>query len=113
MPPNRLLASAIARAWSPFTYCLHQPYREGDLSCLANSSCPFLAAWFVTGNLVGVVMARRRRDRFPWWLLGVAFGALPVPLALEAEHGEQPAGRANSPSRRRTSRRQSLTSTTP
>ena len=61
----------------------------------------FLAAWFVTGILAGVVMARRRRDRFPWWLLGVAFGALTVPLALEAEHGEQPAGRASSPSRRR------------
>jgi hypothetical protein len=55
----------------------------------------FLAAWFVTGILAGVVMARRRRDRFPWWLLGVAFGALTVPLALEAEHGEQPAGRAS------------------
>jgi hypothetical protein len=70
----------------------------------------FLAAWFVTGILAGVVMARRR-DRFPWWLLGVA--ALTVPLALEAEHGEQPAGRASSPSRRRTSRRQSLPPTTP
>jgi hypothetical protein len=73
----------------------------------------FLAAWFVTGILAVVVMARRRRDRFPWRLLGVAFGALTVPLALEAEHGEQPAGRASSPSRRRTSRRQSLPSTTP
>jgi hypothetical protein len=72
----------------------------------------FLAAWYVTGILAGV-MARRRRDHFPWWLLGVAFGALMVPLALEAEHGEQPAGRASSPSRRRTSRRQSLPSTTP
>jgi hypothetical protein len=57
----------------------------------------FLAAWFVTGILAGVVMARRRRDRFPWWLLGVAFGALILPLALGAEHGEQPTGRARSP----------------
>jgi uncharacterized membrane protein YoaK (UPF0700 family) len=73
----------------------------------------FLAAWFVTGILASVIMARRRRDHFPWWLLGVAFGALTVPLALDAEHGEQPAGRASSPSRRRTSRRQSLPSTTP
>jgi uncharacterized membrane protein YoaK (UPF0700 family) len=72
----------------------------------------FLAAWFVTGILASVIMARRR-DHFPWWLLGVAFGALTVPLALDAEHGEQPAGRASSPSRRRTSRRQSLPSTTP
>lgn len=30
----------------------------------------FLAAWFVTGILAGVVMARR--DRFPWWLLGLS-----------------------------------------
>jgi hypothetical protein len=52
----------------------------------------FLAAWFVTG----IVMARRRRDRFPWWLLGVAFGALIVPLAFVAEHGEQPTCRASS-----------------
>ena len=57
----------------------------------------FLAAWLVTGILAGVVMARRRRDRFPWWLLGVAFGALIVPLAFRAEHGEEPAGRASSP----------------
>jgi hypothetical protein len=59
----------------------------------------FLAGWFVTGILAGVVMARRRRDRFPWWLLGVAFGALIVPLAFGARHGEQPAGRARSPLR--------------
>jgi hypothetical protein len=57
----------------------------------------FLAAWSVTGILAGVVMSRRRRDRFPWWLLGVAFGALIVPLAFGAEHGEQPTGRASSP----------------
>jgi hypothetical protein len=57
----------------------------------------FLAAWFVTGIVAGVVMARRRRDRFPWWLLGVAFGALIVPLAFVAEHGVQPIGRASSP----------------
>lgn len=57
----------------------------------------FMAAWFVPGIVAGVVMARRRRDRFPWWLLGVAFGALIVPLAFVAEHGEQPTGRASSP----------------
>jgi hypothetical protein len=71
----------------------------------------FLATWLVTGIFVSVVMARRR-VHFSWWLLGVAFGALTVPLAPEAEHGEQPAGRASSPSRRRTSRRQSMPSTT-
>jgi hypothetical protein len=57
----------------------------------------FLAAWLATGILAGVVMGRRCRDCFPWWLLGVAFGALIVPLAFVAEHGEQPTGRASSP----------------
>lgn len=57
----------------------------------------FLAAWLATGILAGIVMSRRRRDRFPWWLLGVAFGALIVPLAFKAEHGEEPTGRASSP----------------
>jgi hypothetical protein len=57
----------------------------------------FLAAWFVIGILAGVVIARHHRDRFPWWLLGVAFGPLIVPLALGAEHREQAAGRARSP----------------
>ena len=57
----------------------------------------FLAAWLATGILAGIVMSRRRRDRFPWWLLGVAFGALIVPLALGAEHGGQPTGRTSSP----------------
>jgi hypothetical protein len=56
----------------------------------------FLAAWLATGILAGAVMARRRRDRFPWWLLGGAFGALIVPLAFVAEHGEQPTCRASS-----------------
>jgi hypothetical protein len=56
----------------------------------------FPAAWFVTGIVAGVVMARPR-DCFPWWLLGVAFGALIVPLAFVAAHGEQPTGRASSP----------------
>jgi hypothetical protein len=57
----------------------------------------FLAAWLATGILAGIVMSRRRRDRFPWWLLGVALGALIVPLTLGAEHREQPTGRASSP----------------
>jgi hypothetical protein len=57
----------------------------------------FLAAWFATGIAAGVVMTRRRRDRFPWWLLGVTFGALILPLALGAEHREQPTGRASPP----------------
>ena len=74
----------------------------------------FLAAWLATGILAGIVMSPRRRDRFPWWLLGVALGALIVPLTLGAEHGEQPTGRASSPKRRRTSPFQSsLPSTTP
>jgi hypothetical protein len=57
----------------------------------------FLAAWLATGILAGIVISRRRRDRFPWWLLGVALGALIVPLTLGAEHREQPTGRASSP----------------
>lgn len=57
----------------------------------------FLAAWFATGIVAGVFIGRRRPDRFPWWLLGVAFGALIVPLALPAERREQSAGRAKSP----------------
>ena len=56
-----------------------------------------LAAWLATGIVAGIVMSYRRHDRFPWWLLGVAFGALIVPLAFGAEHGEQPTGRASSP----------------
>jgi hypothetical protein len=59
----------------------------------------FVAAWFATGILAGVVIGRRRRDRFPWWLLGVALGALIVPLTLGAEHAGQPTGRARSPLR--------------
>jgi hypothetical protein len=57
----------------------------------------FLTAWLTTGILAGVVMGRCR-DRFPWWLLGVAFGPLIVPLALGTERREQrPASRARSP----------------
>ena len=32
-----------------------------------------LAAWLATGIVAGIVMSYRRHDRFPWWLLGVAF----------------------------------------
>jgi hypothetical protein len=49
-----------------------------------------LAAWLATGIVVGIVMSHRRHDRFPWWLLGVAFGPLLVPLALGAERREEP-----------------------
>jgi hypothetical protein len=56
----------------------------------------FLTAWSTTGILAGVAMGRR--DRFPWWLVGAAFGPLIVPLALGTErHEQQPAGRAKSP----------------
>jgi hypothetical protein len=50
-----------------------------------------LAAWLTTGIIAGIVTGYRRRDRFPWWLLGVAFGPLLVPLALGAERREEPA----------------------
>jgi hypothetical protein len=44
-----------------------------------------LTIWLATGIVAGFVMGYRRHDRFPWWLLGVAFGPLLVPLALGAE----------------------------
>jgi hypothetical protein len=56
-----------------------------------------LATWLATGVIAGIVMGRRRHDWFPWWLLGVAFGPLLVPLALGAEHREQSTGRAAPP----------------
>jgi hypothetical protein len=56
----------------------------------------FMAAWLATGIGAGIVMGRRRHDHFPWWLLGVAFGALMVPLALGGDRREQLTGRANS-----------------
>jgi hypothetical protein len=56
-----------------------------------------LAAWLATGVIAGIVMGRRRHDRFPWWLLGVAFGPLLLPLALGGEHREQSTGRAAPP----------------
>jgi hypothetical protein len=40
----------------------------------------FLAAWLATGIVAGIVMGRRH-NQFSWSLLGVAFGALMVPLA--------------------------------
>jgi hypothetical protein len=49
-----------------------------------------LTAWLATGIIAGIVMGYRRHDRFPWWLLGVAFGPLLVPLALGAERREEP-----------------------
>ena len=56
----------------------------------------FMVAWLATGIAAGIVMGRRRHDRFPWWLLGVAFGALMVPLALVRDRREQLTGRASS-----------------
>jgi hypothetical protein len=41
-----------------------------------------LTTWLATGIVAGIVIGRRRHDRFPWWLLGVVFGPLLVPLAL-------------------------------
>jgi hypothetical protein len=49
-----------------------------------------LATWLATGIVAGIVMSYRRHDRFPWWLLGVAFGPLLVPLALGEGRGEEP-----------------------
>jgi hypothetical protein len=47
--------------------------------------------------VAGIVMSYRRHDRFPWWLLGVAFGPLLVPFALGEERREEPTGRAGPP----------------
>ena len=44
-----------------------------------------LTIWLATGIVAGFVMGYRRHDRLSWWLLGVAFGPLLVPLALGAE----------------------------
>jgi hypothetical protein len=52
-----------------------------------------LTIWLATGIVAGFVMGYRRHDRFSWWLLGVAFGPLLVPLALGAERrGGPPMG---------------------
>jgi hypothetical protein len=56
----------------------------------------FMVAWLATGIAAGIVIGRRRHDHFPWWLLGVAFGALMVPLALVRDRREQLTGRASS-----------------
>jgi hypothetical protein len=56
-----------------------------------------LAAWLTTGIIAGLVMGYRRHDRFPWWLLGVAFGPLLVPLALGAERPDEPTDGAHHP----------------
>jgi hypothetical protein len=56
----------------------------------------FMVAWLATGIAAGIVMGRRRHDHFPWWLLGVAFGALMVPLALGRDRRERLTGRASS-----------------
>jgi hypothetical protein len=47
--------------------------------------------------VAGIVMGRRRHDRFPWWLLGVAFGPLLVPLALGTERRKEPTDGATPP----------------
>jgi len=52
-----------------------------------------LTIWLATGIVAGFVMGYRRHDRLSWWLLGVAFGPLLVPLALGAERrGGPPMG---------------------
>ena len=56
-----------------------------------------LTAWLATGIIAGIAMGYRRHDRFPWWLLGVAFGPLLVPLALGAERREEPTDGATPP----------------
>jgi hypothetical protein len=55
----------------------------------------FLAAWLATGIVAGIVMGRRH-NQFSWSLLGVAFGALMVPLALGRECREEPTSPAGS-----------------
>jgi hypothetical protein len=56
----------------------------------------FMVTWLATGIAAGIVVGRRRHDHFPWWLLGVAFGAMMVPLALDRDRREQLTGRASS-----------------
>ena len=56
-----------------------------------------LTTWLATGTIAGFVMGYRRHDRFPWWLLGVVFGPLLVPLALGAERREEPTDGATPP----------------
>ena len=56
-----------------------------------------LTACLATGIIAGIVMGYRRHDRFPWWLLGVVFGPLLVPLALGAERREEPTNGATPP----------------
>jgi hypothetical protein len=56
----------------------------------------FMAAWLATGIAAGIVMGRRRHDHFPWWLLGVAFGALMVPLVLGTERRDDVTDSASS-----------------
>ena len=56
-----------------------------------------LTTWLGTGIVAGFIMGYRRHDRFPWWLLGVAFGPLLVPLALGAERHEEPTDGATPP----------------
>jgi hypothetical protein len=56
-----------------------------------------LTAWLATGIIAGIAMGYRRHDRFPWWLLGIAFGPLLVPLALGAERREEPFDGATPP----------------
>jgi hypothetical protein len=56
-----------------------------------------LTTWLATGIVAGIVMGYRRHDRFPWWLLGVAFGPLLVPLALGAKRREEPTDGATPP----------------
>jgi hypothetical protein len=56
-----------------------------------------LAGWLATSIIAGIVTYRRRHDRLPWWLLGVAFGPLLVPLALGAERREEPTDQATPP----------------
>jgi hypothetical protein len=56
-----------------------------------------LTTWLAIGIVAGFVMGNRRHDRFPWWLLGVAFGPLLVPLALGAERREEPTDGATPP----------------
>jgi hypothetical protein len=56
-----------------------------------------LTAWLATGMIAGIAMGCRRHDRFPWWLLGIAFGPLLVPLALGAERREEPFDGATPP----------------
>jgi nucleotide-binding universal stress UspA family protein len=60
------------------------------------------ATWLLVGLLASYVMGRRGHDAFSWFLLGITFGPLAIPLAFDRLRSERRAPRgARSPTRPR------------